>query len=107
MIYRDREVRLLRGLVAAVSFGTLAVAGLTYIQTGNSPSALLQEEIIAAAVLAVLLYAAGEWLLPTPLLPPRTPRPAPAPLPMRPWRRDPTAVEAPTARVSEGSDRPR
>ena len=107
MIYRDREVRLLRGVVAAVAFTTLAVAGLTYIQNANSVSPVLQEEIIAAVVLSVLLYVAGEWLLPTPLLPPRTPRPAPSPIPIRAWRRDPPAAEPPSAGLNEGSDRPR
>ena len=99
MIYTDREARLFRGVVVVIAFSTLAVAGLTYVQgTGNTT------EILTAIVLAVILYAVGEWLLPVPLGPPRTPRPRPAPSRMSAWQRDPPATGAPSG---IRSDRPR
>lgn len=84
MIYSDRDVRLFRGVVIAISLATLAVAALTYVssRTPNIP------EVVAALLLGLLLYGTAEWLLPLPLPPPRTPRPHDAPPPMQRWERD-------------------
>ncbi len=92
MIYTDREVRLFRGVVTVIAFVTLGVAGLTYLLQ-KSTGTVNTPEILGAIILALILYGVGEWLLPVPLNPARTPRPQPAPPKMRPWRRDPPTGE--------------
>ncbi|MDE1819450.1 MAG: hypothetical protein KGI98_01205 [Euryarchaeota archaeon] len=92
MIYRNRDIRLFRSVVVSVSFATLAVAALTYVQCSSTrpPSCgPIEPQILVAVVFAVILYGVGEWLLPVPLEPPRTPTPQPKPPRMRAWRRGP------------------
>lgn len=81
MIYSNREVRLFRGVVIAISFATLAVAGLTFLSS-RSPNL---PEIVAAVVLAVVLYLVGETLLPDSLPPPKTPPARDPPPAMEAW----------------------